>query len=370
LSVNVECNYLMTSYYAKSSVYCCNVKNNLNIDTPEKVQIDNISGVHKSGKTNNDEIYLQISNNVQYFPRGFEKFYTNLIGMLFLSANLKEIHQEDLKPFPKLEYFQIHSFSFEIVEQGLFDFNPNLEVIIFESCKIFHIHPTVFDNLSKLTSLLLSGNPCISKNSYGNKSSVIEVINSAKSTCVSEVYTNLDSKLTSIEAASTNLNYEKFQTFSQNLKNFETEFKSSKFVGFSPLKERFGRLKGLRIDDLTTTTVTTVRPNDEQCSASKLQTCLNCCNIDDFHAKIEVNHKNLNSSIDDLKVSQADTLSMLDHKFTDFGTKFSDLDEKMTAFEEKMIKIDEKLEKLEKSLNEKMDKNFAKIMSKLEYLTS
>jgi len=386
-SVDVDCNYRLTEYYARNSVYCCEVENDLNIYSPEQAQINYVKGTHLRRKTNNDDIYLEISDkNVQYFPRGFENFFSNLKGLLVLSSTLKEIHQADLKPFSKLEYFQISSGNFEIVEQGLFDFNPNLEIILFQNCKIFHIHPTVFDNLPNLTSLLLSGNPCISKNSFGSREAVIEMINDVQSTCVSEIYENLDQKLQSIEASFDSLNCENIVTFIQNLQIFVKDFKSSKFVNFSPLKERFESLREFKIEDFITTT--TIRPNDEQCTTSRPETCLNCCNVDEFHAKIEDNFIYFNNSIDDLKISQTSTYSMLDNKHVDLDGKFSGIDEKLINLDEKVAKIDEKItnfvekiekdlemaliriKTLEKSLNEKMDQNFAKMLSKLEYLTT
>ena len=125
----------MITLHAVDSKYCCTVRNTLNIDSSEKAQIEAISGNHISGKTNDDEIYFWINSNgdVKYFPRGLENFYKNLKGILIIGTSIKEFHQEELKPFDKLEYFQLSTSSFEIVEEGLFDFNPNLETIIFRS---------------------------------------------------------------------------------------------------------------------------------------------------------------------------------------------------------------------------------------------
>ena len=63
----------------------------------------------------------------------------------------------------------------EVLEERLFNFNPKLEVIWFETNKIRSIGQTTFDNLNALRDLDLGGNTCVSKrvsNRYGIESFV------------------------------------------------------------------------------------------------------------------------------------------------------------------------------------------------------
>ena len=130
----------MYDFWAVGNKYRCFVKNNLVIDSPEKVQIDAVSGTHISRKSNDGEIYFHIDGKpIQYFPRGIEKFFRNLKGIAIWGTKIKEIHQEDLKPYKNLNCLYVRSSNIGIIEEGLFDFNPDMEAIIFPALKIFHI---------------------------------------------------------------------------------------------------------------------------------------------------------------------------------------------------------------------------------------
>jgi hypothetical protein len=196
-----------------------------------------------SGKSNNDEIYFQARDKlIEYFPRGLEKFFTKLTGIAIWGSQLKEIHQDDLKSYTKLKYFSLTKNNIEVIGDGLFDYQPDIEVIIFERSKIVHISPTVFDNLPKLTTLYLIGNKCTSKDFFNNRTGVLEVIKSVKSTCISPDFTKLDEKLTNLELNSKYLIPGNFTAFKKNVQNFEADLENSKFSNSQPLKERISRI--------------------------------------------------------------------------------------------------------------------------------
>ena len=190
----------MYSFHAVGDKYRCLVENDLTIDSPEKVQIETVSGTHMSGKSNDDEIYFHmIDKPIQYFPRGMEKFFKNLKGIALWGSQIKEIHQEDLKPYQKLENLFFSSSNIEIIEEGLFDFNPDMDTIIFQKSKIFHISPTVFNNLPKLTTLYLEGNKCTNKDATNSRTGTLEVINSVKVLCISTEFLYLDATIKTLE---------------------------------------------------------------------------------------------------------------------------------------------------------------------------
>ena len=147
LSLDIECDYgIFDSRYAYGDKYRCLVKNNIDIDLRGEEEIKTITGTHMSGKSDDSDIHLHISSKaIQYFPRGMEKFYKNLKGIIIWHSQLKEIHQEDLKSYPDLNNLYLSGNDIEIIEDGLFDYNPDIEVIIFEKTKLFHISPTAFD---------------------------------------------------------------------------------------------------------------------------------------------------------------------------------------------------------------------------------
>ena len=109
------------------NIYYCFVDNNPNILTQESAQIREIRGSHGSSKTNDDVLgFYAVSKTIQYFPQGLEKFFKNLKVIFIGSCQLKEIHQADLKPFANLVIFYLNGNPIEVIEEGFFDFNPNL----------------------------------------------------------------------------------------------------------------------------------------------------------------------------------------------------------------------------------------------------
>jgi len=119
--------------------YNCKVENELIIDTPKKAQITLINGNHLQGKFNSDGIYFCAFNKIiLYFPTGLEKFYNNLNGIYISYGHLKEIHQNDLKFYTKLEFIDLYHNDVEIIEDDLFKFNPNLVAISLHTNRIFH----------------------------------------------------------------------------------------------------------------------------------------------------------------------------------------------------------------------------------------
>lgn len=103
---------------------------------------------------------------------------------------LKEIHQSDLKFFPRLKCLELYHNEIEILEEGLFKFNPELEMIWLSSNRIFHIDPEVFDGLlGKLSYLSLDTNDCISSYVSNDTEEVRELVINATRKCVdSKVY--------------------------------------------------------------------------------------------------------------------------------------------------------------------------------------
>jgi len=251
-SSSLECDYNMGwDFWVVGIKYRCYVSNNLNISSPESAKIVAVNGTHMSGKSNNDEIYFHASNkHITYLPRGLERFFTNLTGIAIYGSQIKEIHQDDLKPYTKLIYFGIGRSNIEVIEDGLFDYQPNIKVIDFYQSEIFHISSTVFDNLLKLTSMDLKGNNCTNQESKNNRANTLEVIKSVKFTCNSSGFLKLDKKLKNLEIGYKNINRENFYIFIKDFENFKDELKASKFSKFTALKNRVIEISDLKMSFL------------------------------------------------------------------------------------------------------------------------
>ncbi|KAL7012044.1 hypothetical protein ACKWTF_014595 [Chironomus riparius] len=183
-STSIECSYKTRDWNIVQNVYHCSVNKNPSITTQESAAITSISGTHQSGKTNSDVGgFYAYSRTINYFPRGLETFYDNIKIIQIYDCNLKEVHQEDLKPFPNLVELYLLFNDLEVLEEGLFDFNPDLHYIGLNYNKIVYIGLNVFDHLTKLRDLSLHSNLCISKKAKNSISEVKNVIQAVKSQC-------------------------------------------------------------------------------------------------------------------------------------------------------------------------------------------
>jgi len=159
---------------------------------------------------------------------------------------LKEIRSTDLKPFPNLTYLNLGENLIQVLEDGLFDYNPELEILAFWGNKIIHVGMNVFSSLAKLTSLSLGNNVCIVLIAEDNTTAVLNVINKARIQCKNYAFLMYDGNIKGIESDSKYLNPKNYQIFEQNLYNLECEIKNSKFTYLSSFKERIQKLKVLK----------------------------------------------------------------------------------------------------------------------------
>ncbi|XP_070508739.1 putative leucine-rich repeat-containing protein DDB_G0290503 [Chironomus tepperi] len=247
-STTIECEYKTGDWFILQNVCYCAVIKNPNITTQEAAMVTSITGSHQSGNSNADVVGFVVQfETLNYFPRGLETYFKNLKGVEIYKCNLKEIHQEDLKPFSNLVELRLQKNSIEILEEGLFDFNPDLEFIAFYGNKIVHIEPNIFDHLSKLSSLWLSLNSCINKYAENSTSGVKDVIKLAQVQCTNSEFSSFKEQLESLDNDSKILNFEKF---TENLLNFEKTSRSSKFSNFRPLNYKLDALKESKLEGI------------------------------------------------------------------------------------------------------------------------
>ena len=177
-------------------IYYCWIQNNIQIWTPERAHIDEITGTHLDSKSNNDVNGIWVDNEmIHYFPQRLESFFLNLTFIYISNAGLKEVHQSDLKPFSKLMELHLDGNEIEIIDEDLFEFNRELQYISFVNNKIYHIHPDVFNNLFSLEYLRLEYNKCISRNADNNNEYVRELIDTLHDKCLSFEYKFLNEKV-------------------------------------------------------------------------------------------------------------------------------------------------------------------------------
>lgn len=192
LSLNIECLYKEEYFWINGLKYCCSVQNTLNITTRENSKIlrvseylsnsrqdlfksdneddeDDFSGDHSTMSLN--QIYIKITNKiVNYFPQNLHAYFENIKGVQISNSHLKEISQDDLKPFVELEFLSLDKSDIEIITEDLFLYNPKLRVINLENSKFFAIETLVFSNLNNLHSINIQ--PCLSDAISNNATAV------------------------------------------------------------------------------------------------------------------------------------------------------------------------------------------------------
>lgn len=135
-------------------------------------------------KSNEDINAIHISEkNIENFPRGLENVFKNLKLIQISYNKLKEVCQFDLKPFPQLIHLELNSNKIQSLEDGIFDFNPDLEVVWFSGNEISHVGENVFKNLNKLSWIGFGNNKCIDMESRGDLTKVGKVIEALKIKC-------------------------------------------------------------------------------------------------------------------------------------------------------------------------------------------
>ncbi|CAG9810344.1 unnamed protein product [Chironomus riparius] len=337
-STDIECDYgFVDTYSIAGQIYDCIVDNNPNILTEESAIISKVSGLHNDSNSNDDVLGIRaFSKTIQVFPKGLEMIFKNLKVIYIENSELKEIHQSDLKVFPDLIYFYLKGNEIEVIEQGLFDFNPNLELAGFDERNIVHIDPNVFDNLSRLRYFYLSEVPCVNwKTIYDSKVQVQAAIMAVKLRCSNSEFLTLGQEIENLEIESKTLNSEEFRG---KLESFEKRFGSS---GLSSLRSFNYKLKNLRsIIDIP------------QIDLVQDDTIPDINDINDKSEDLKPSQCDLQSPLNDLNASQDAaqfTLSEIKSLVTDQASAIDELQKSSKDHESKLDQIQDSQENLKTS---------------------
>jgi len=152
------------------------------IETASQKCVQDVSGQHLNGYSNENVKSLGISRaRTIYMPRGLENFFKNLISIDIYKVGLSEVHREDLKPYKNLKFLSFADNKLKHLEEDLFMYNPNLEVILLYRNQISSVGP-VFNNLNKVRSINFDGNEC-SSGSEDNKNLIGVLIRTIYENC-------------------------------------------------------------------------------------------------------------------------------------------------------------------------------------------
>ncbi|CAG9811078.1 unnamed protein product [Chironomus riparius] len=202
-SFEVACRYEIETGFNEliPAAYCCNVISDHHHVKEGILSISSATGRHLVDKKDTDVTGFWVyGSHFDFFPQGLSKVFNNLEVIIFGDCGIKRIGKNDLKPFPKLIWFSLFVNQIEVIENGLFDYNPNLKYISLRDNKISRIHPNSFDHLAYLVTLRLSGNLCINVNANENRNQVVDLIRKLKAKCSApEVITTTEESINVME---------------------------------------------------------------------------------------------------------------------------------------------------------------------------
>lgn len=171
----IACRYSVSSDSDRFSEYwllACFVENSFNVHTRNE-EVTSVEFLVSPKKPKEIRDFYKIENveavnfamkEIRYFPKGIEKFFPKLVGVMINHSNLKEIKQEDLKDLHKIIFLDLSYNVIEILEKDLFKFNPLLKSIDLSENMIKEIDGNVFENLNSLKTLNLHSNLCVIEN--------------------------------------------------------------------------------------------------------------------------------------------------------------------------------------------------------------
>lgn len=132
--------------------------------SPENSSVlEAVKGNHLAGKSNLDVAFLYIvGQDLTYVPKGIENFLPNLKGIQYYISNLMKISADDLKPFPQLLIFYVHTGNLVSLDGNLFQYTLDLQWVGFFKNKIEHIGHNLLTDLHQLQHIHFGENVCTS----------------------------------------------------------------------------------------------------------------------------------------------------------------------------------------------------------------
>lgn len=153
------------------------------IRTRNEALVTRVYGFHENSRSNQDVLVFDARMvSLSYFPRNLN-LYLPKVTTIFVEKGLQDITKEDLRQYPKLLEIYLSDNEIEWIEKDLFIYNPQLQLVFFDRCKIKYVDPNVFDHLNMLVFLGFDNNICDSGHQENNRNGVLNLIQSIKRNC-------------------------------------------------------------------------------------------------------------------------------------------------------------------------------------------
>lgn len=154
-ALQINCQYSVRTYYTCDGTILTGESDDI---------VTEILGEHRSGKSDTVVEQLLLKNqNLKFFPRNIENFFSNLKSINVAGNAITDISNRHLKPLELLERLNLHSNKITEIESNLFD-GLNLKSVSFNHNHIRHVGNDI--QLPTTTILFFSSNPCVNMNAY------------------------------------------------------------------------------------------------------------------------------------------------------------------------------------------------------------
>lgn len=157
--IHFDCIYFLdTPAIGLGSRYTCAAT----IINSDSTSLENVTGNHRTGKSNEDVEYLWIwRQNLPFIPENLADFFENLDALWIENSSLASINANDLRPFPGLVFLNLWLNQLSSIDGDLFKYTPHLQSVSFSRNQIKHIGHDLVTNLQKLRHLGFQDNVCI-----------------------------------------------------------------------------------------------------------------------------------------------------------------------------------------------------------------
>lgn len=163
-AIRIECSYSNNGYFSyesfQATIRYCVVKSSFITEPNQRISSFTVTGS-----------FMEIqgiffgSKTVNYVPSNIAVYNPQIRGLIIQSCHLKAIEKVDIQGLPRLKELFLNDNDLESLKNGLFDSNPALEKIRFDSNKIKSVGFDILKPLTNLKEANFNSNPCISKDS-------------------------------------------------------------------------------------------------------------------------------------------------------------------------------------------------------------
>lgn len=180
----VDCEYKISHGYKtvdyENDPYGCFITA---LNVKSKTTVTSATGTHLYGNTDTGVKALVVYEKIcEVIPSGLGSVFPNIEYFTIWNSTLKTVTSTDIQQFSNLLELWLYVNDLEYLESNLFEYNPKVKYIHFNSNKIKYIGGNFFKNLPNLEKASFWYNPCIT--GEANDTASLEVIkNEAQQKC-------------------------------------------------------------------------------------------------------------------------------------------------------------------------------------------